>query len=154
MKELRGRPAGAGVRISVVVSRFNEAITTALLEGALDCLRDHGVDGDAIEVVHVPGAWELAVAAKRAADAGADAVLALGCIIRGETPHFDIIAAETARGLGSVALETGVPVAFGVLTTENPEQAWARAGGRDTNKGREAALAALEMADLLRETRS
>ncbi len=153
MKEVRGSLNGAGLRAGVVVSRFNEGITEELLSGALEGLRENGVAEERIVVARVPGAWELALAARRLIEAERVAlVVALGCVIRGETAHFDFIAGEAARRLGEVALDTGVPVAFGVLTTETEEQAWARAGGRGSNKGREAALSALEMANLLRST--
>lgn len=152
MRELRGSLDGATLRAGIVVSRFNEGVTEQLLGGALEALQESGVDDEQIVVVRVPGAWELALAARRLVEAErVDLVVALGCVIRGETAHFDFIAGESARRLGEVALSTGVPVAFGVLTTENEEQAWARAGGRGSNKGRDAALSALEMANLLRK---
>jgi 6,7-dimethyl-8-ribityllumazine synthase len=132
-----------------VVSRFNALITDRLLAGARACLLQHGVREDAIDVVSVPGAWELPIAAQAAARRGYDAVIALGCVIRGETPHFEYVAGAAAHGLERVSLEARLPVAFGLLTTENSQQALARAGGPDGNKGWDAALAALEMADLL-----
>ena len=131
------------------MSRFNALITDRLLAGARACLTEHGVAPDAIDVVSVPGAWELPVAAQAATKRGYAAVIALGCVIRGDTPHFEYVAGAAAHGLERVSLEAGLPVAFGVLTTEDTHQALARAGGREGNKGWDAALVALEMADLL-----
>ena len=146
---LEGRVDGAGRRIAVVVSRFNDHVTGPLRESARRALVEHGVAADDVRVLTVPGAWELPQAALRAAGTGRfDAVIALGCVIRGETPHFDFIAGEAARGLGAAALESGVPVIFGVLTTETEAQAAERADPEGQDKGREAALAALEMAAL------
>jgi 6,7-dimethyl-8-ribityllumazine synthase len=136
-------------RFAIVVSRFNSLITDRLLAGARACLSEHGVANDAIDVVSVPGAWELPVAAQAATRRGYAAVIALGCVIRGDTPHFEYVAGAAAQGLERVSLEAGLPVAFGVLTTEDTNQALARAGGREGNKGWDAALVALEMADLL-----
>ncbi|HEX7049572.1 MAG TPA: 6,7-dimethyl-8-ribityllumazine synthase [Longimicrobiales bacterium] len=150
MSEIQGRLEGEGKRFALVVSRFNELVTDRLATGARACLRQHGVREDDIDVIGVPGAWELPLAARRAARSGRYAgIVALGCVIRGETPHFDYVAGEAARGLGAVAREDGVPVGFGLLTTDTPEQALARAGGKAGNKGWDAALAALEMAGLL-----
>jgi 6,7-dimethyl-8-ribityllumazine synthase len=132
-----------------VVSRFNAHVTDQLLERARATLREHEVDDADLVVFHVPGAWELPQAARRVAGGGRfQAVLALGCVIRGETPHFDFIAGEAARGLAEAAYQSGVPVVFGVLTTDNEEQALERADPARGDKGREAALAALEMAHL------
>jgi len=134
-----------GLRFAIVVARFNSAITGRLLDGAREALKKAGAASQ--EVFHVPGAFELPFAAKRLAGGGDyDAIIALGCVIRGETPHFDYVAGECARGLQQVALETGVPVAFGVLTTDTLEQAEARAGGAAGNKGFAAAMTAVEMA--------
>lgn len=139
-----------GRRFALLVSRFNEAITEEMLEGARACLLQHEVAEGDVEVFRVPGAWELPQAARAAVDAGAhDAVIALGCVIRGETPHFDFVAGEAARGLGEVARSGTIPVAFGVLTTETVEQARERADRQGGDKGREAALAALEMVSVL-----
>ena len=150
MSDLEGTPRGEGKRIAIVVSRFNELVTERLLEGAVGSLREHGVAEDDLLVVRVPGAWELpgtVAAVLRTGDW--DAVVALGCVIRGETPHFDFVAGEAARGLQELALrEPPVPIALGLLTTDTREQALARAGGDRGNKGWEAALTALEMADL------
>lgn len=155
--EIEGGRDGSGLRLAIVVSRFNDVVTEPLLEGARSCLEEHGVDPDAITVVRVPGAWELPGAAARLlAQGGRDGVIALGCVIRGETPHFDFVAGEAARGLGALAREAEVPVIFGVLTTDTLEQALMRAGGKEDggeNKGREAALATLEMATLYRRLR-
>ena len=142
--DLRGR------RVAIVTSRFNEVATVRLAAGARACLLERGFDAGGIEEFWVPGAFELPLAADRLAARGVyDAVIALGCVIRGETPHFEFVSAETARGLGEVALKHGLPVAFGVLTTDDAEQAIARAGGRHGNKGWEAAEAALEMIGFL-----
>jgi 6,7-dimethyl-8-ribityllumazine synthase len=146
--EVQGRPKGKG-RFVIVRSRFNDTITERLLAGARACLREHHVARGRVDIVSVPGAWELPLAAQWAAVTGRyDAVIALGCVIRGDTPHFDFVAGEAARGLARVMLDTGVPVTFGLLTTETPEQALERAGGRSGNKGWDAAAAALELADL------
>jgi 6,7-dimethyl-8-ribityllumazine synthase len=148
--DFAGQPDPGGSRIAIVVSRFNDLVTDRLLAGARACLRDHGVaDGD-VDVAWVPGAWELPLATRRMIQArGCGGVIALGCVIRGDTPHFDFVAGAAATGLSGVALETGVPVAFGVLTTDTMEQALARAGGKAGNKGWEAAVSVLEMMDLL-----
>ena len=142
---------GSGLRIGVVAARFNEPITGQLLEGVHDGLTDHGVDDDDIEIAWVPGAFELPLAAQWMADSGEfDAVICLGAVIRGDTPHFDFVAAHAASGIGRVALDTGVPVIFGVLTTDTVEQAVQRAALDRDNKGYEAAQGAIHMALLLR----
>lgn len=138
-----------GRRFAIVVSRFNEIVTERLLAGAVACFGDHDVGENDIDVFSVPGAWELPVAALHAAKNGYAVILALGCVIRGDTPHFDYVAGGAAQGLAQVGVTTGVPVVFGVLTTENLEQALDRAGGKIGNKGWEAAETALEMADLI-----
>jgi 6,7-dimethyl-8-ribityllumazine synthase len=136
-------------RFAVIVSRFNEEVTDRLLAGAQACFSDHGLkDGD-VKVYSVPGAWELPVAALHAARAGYAGVVAIGCVVRGDTPHFDYVAGGAAEGLARVSVDTGVPIAFGVLTTEDMDQALDRAGGKHGNKGYEAAQTALEMADLI-----
>lgn len=133
----------------MVVSRFNEDVTTRLMEGAVECLVRHGVRFQDVDVVWVPGAWELPIAAERLlATERYDALVAVGAVIRGETPHFDYVAGECARHLAALQREAGVPIGFGVLTTDNDAQAEARAGGAHGNKGWDAALAALEMSDL------
>jgi 6,7-dimethyl-8-ribityllumazine synthase len=147
MAEFAGTPSGDGRRFAVVASRFNQGIVERLVDGALDALVRHGTAADDVDVVWVPGAWELPLAARRllATDRYA-ALVAVGAVIRGDTPHFDYVAGEAARGLQQVGLETGVPVIFGVLTTDNWEQAEARAGGVAGNKGFDAAMTAIEMA--------
>jgi 6,7-dimethyl-8-ribityllumazine synthase len=149
MPEFSGAPRGQGRRCAVVVRRFNETITQRLVEGALDALVRHGVAFDDIDVFWVPGAWELPAAARRvSAPERYDALIALGAVIRGDTPHFDYVAGEASRGLSLASADFDVPIAFGVLTCDTMAQAEARAGGEHGNKGWDAALAALEMADL------
>lgn len=149
MNTTEGTYAAGGFRFALVVSRFNEYITKRLLEGALDCLLRHGAADDDLHLVKVPGAFELPYAAKRlAASHSYDAVIALGAVIRGATPHFEYVAGEAARGIAVASLETGVPIIFGVLTANTVEQAIDRAGGKGGNKGGEAALSAIEMASL------
>ena len=149
MAEFSGAPRGEGRRVAVAVSRFNETITRKLMEGAVDALVRHGVAFEDVDVFWVPGAWELPVAARRLLGADRyDAVVALGAVIRGETPHFDFVASEASRGLQQAAADFDSPLAFGVLTCDSIEQAEDRAGGSHGNKGWDAALAALEMADL------
>lgn len=151
-RNYEGSYDGRHLRVAVVASRFNETIGKRLLDGALDCLRKHGVREDEISVAWVPGAYELPLAARRFAASGeVDAVVCVGAVIRGETPHFDFVAQSAARGISDVARDTGVPVTFGVLTTDDSAQAAERAGGKMGNKGFEAALAALEMANLVSE---
>jgi len=146
-----GNLDGKGLRIGLVVSRFNDFISERLLQGALDCLMRHGVLEQDILIVRVPGAFEIPVAARRLAQSGKhDAVVCVGCVIRGETSHYEQMCAEVARGVASVALEAGLPVTFGVLTTENLHQAIERAGAKAGNKGWDAALAAIEMVSLFR----
>ncbi len=149
MRTYEGSFEGTHLRVAVVASRFNETIVRRLVDGALDCLRRHGVDDGDISVAWVPGAFEVPLAARRFAGSGdVDAVVCLGVVIKGETAHFDFVAGGAAQGIAAVAQETGVPVTFGVLTTETVEQAADRAGGKMGNKGFEAALAAIEMASL------
>lgn len=149
MREIQSEPRGDGLRVGIAVSRFNQKVTGMLLQGCLDTLRECGVAEDDIVVVHAPGAFELPLICDRLAARGDfHAVIALGAVIRGETAHFDFISAECTRGLSQVARARGCPVAFGVLTTENSDQAVVRADPAQKNKGREAALAALEMANL------
>jgi 6,7-dimethyl-8-ribityllumazine synthase len=148
----RGEPGGAGRRIAVVSSRFNERIVRKLLDGALSALASHGVDADDVDVAWVPGAFEIPLVAQRFARSGRyDAVVCLGAVIRGDTYHFDLVANEAGRGVAEVARATGVPCVFEVLATENVAQAEARAGGSHGNKGWEAAEVALRMANLLDE---
>jgi 6,7-dimethyl-8-ribityllumazine synthase len=139
----------SGGRFCIIASRFNELITKKLLEGAIDCLIRHGASGDSISIVWVPGAFEIPVTAKKLAKSGSyDAVICLGAVIRGNTPHFDYIAAEVSKGIAGVGLEFEIPVIFGVLTTDTIEQAVERAGTKSGNKGWDAALSAIEMVDL------
>jgi 6,7-dimethyl-8-ribityllumazine synthase len=148
--EVRGTPGARGRRFAVVASRFNELVVTKLVEGATACLRKHGVADEDLDVVWVPGAFELPLIARTlAATRGFDAVLCLGAVIRGETPHFDVVAAQAAEGIRRAGEDTGVPVIFGVLTTNTLEQAMDRAGGAHGNKGWDAALAGMEMASVL-----
>lgn len=150
-KLYEGRLVADGLKIGIVASRFNEFITNKLLEGAIDALKRHGVaDGD-IAVAWVPGAFEIPVVAKKMAESGKyDAVICVGAVIRGSTAHFEYVASEVSKGIANVGLHTGVPTMFGVLTTENIEQAIERAGTKAGNKGFEAAEGAIEMANLLR----
>lgn len=150
MAEFNGTPRGSGRRVVVVVSRFNETITRPLVDGALEALVAHDVAFDDIDVVWVPGAWELPLAARRALSSGRyDALVALGAVIRGDTPHFDFVAGEASRGLALVCNDAEIPVGFGLLTCDTMDQALARAGGIHGNKGWDAAVAALEMTDVL-----
>lgn len=146
---LQGSLDARNLRISVLVSRFNEFITEALAKGALEVLAKSGCPEANIRLVKVPGAWELSIAARALAQ-NSDAIVALGAVVRGDTPHFDYVAGAAAEGLRQVSLETGVPIAFGVLTTDNMQQAMDRAGGKSGNKGAEAAEVAIEMANLLK----
>jgi 6,7-dimethyl-8-ribityllumazine synthase len=142
---------GEGLRIGVALARFNQGVTDRLLAGALEALGKHGVADDAIDVVTVPGAFELPLCAQRLATTGRyDALLCLGAVVRGETPHFDYVAGEAARGIAEVSRRHDLPIAFGVLTADTMEQALARAGGERGNKGYEAAVTALEMVQVLR----
>lgn len=147
--EQRGNLAASGRRFAIVVARFNANVTDRLLAGALACLKEHDARDNEVDVFSVPGAWELPVITLHAARNGYAAVIAIGCVIRGDTPHFDYVAGGAAQGLSDASIQTGVPVIFGVLTTETLEQAMDRAGGKAGNKGWEAALTALEMADLV-----
>lgn len=149
--------SAAGLRFAIVVSRFNSFVTNALLAGALEALEQHGADLSQVrtDVVHVPGAWEIPIAAREIArHRNPDAIICLGAVIKGDTPHFDYVAGEAARGIANASAETGVPMAFGVLTTNTKEQATDRAGGKDGNKGFDAAMTAIEMAILLRKLRT
>lgn len=153
-RQIQGDYLADGARFAVVVSRFNEFITAKLLEGCVDTLRRHGVPPERIEVVWVPGSLELPVTARALARRGeTDAIVCLGCVIRGDTPHYDHVCRETARGIAEVGRRTGVPTIFGVLTCETLEQAIERAGTKMGNAGRSAALAALEMASLMKKLR-
>ena len=152
--EIRGEFSGAGLRFGIVVSRFNSFITERLYQGAMDALLRAGANPDLVDAIKVPGAWEVPLAAAEVARQHRyDAVICLSCVIRGETPHFDYVAGEAAKGIAHAAIETGVPVAFGVLTTNTLEQAIDRAGAKGGNKGFDAAMTAIEMANLLRTLR-
>jgi 6,7-dimethyl-8-ribityllumazine synthase len=149
MPEFAGLPSGAGRRVAVIASRFNEPIVKKLVDGALQALIKHGVAFEDIDVVWVPGAWELPIAARwLVASERYDGIVAVGAVIRGETAHFDYIAGEASRGLAAVSAESDMPIGFGVLTCETDEQAEDRAGGAHGNKGWDAAVATLEMVDL------
>lgn len=148
-KIIQGHLSAEGLSIGIVVSRFNSVVTRPLLDGALDCLLRHGASDSQITVVHCPGSFEIPQVAQKLALSGTfDGIICLGCVIRGETPHFDYVASEVTRGVGGVALNTGVPVAFGVLTTESLEQALERAGAKGGNKGWDAALTVIELAQV------
>jgi 6,7-dimethyl-8-ribityllumazine synthase len=149
LKTTEGTYLAKGFRFALVVSRFNEFITKRLLDGALDCLLRHGAEEEDLHLVRVPGAFELPYAAKRlAASNSYDAIIALGAVIRGATPHFEYVAGEAAKGIASASLETGVPIIFGVITANSIDEAIERAGTKGGNKGFEAALSAIEMASL------
>jgi len=152
MPTYEGRLDASGLRIALLAARFNETITKSLLDGALSALRRHGLDDASITVAWVPGAFELPIVAKRLAASGEfDAVVCLGAVIRGSTTHYDYVCNQASSGIARVALDTGVPIIFGVLTTENIEQAIERSGTKAGNKGFDSAVAAIEMADLLRQ---
>jgi 6,7-dimethyl-8-ribityllumazine synthase len=152
MHTIQGSGRGAGFRFAVVVSKYNDFVTDRLQTGALEALAAAGVDRDVVTVVRVPGAYELPLAAQHAAESGRfDAVVCLGCLIRGETPHFEYISSAVSQGLTTAAAATGIPITFGVLTTNSVEEALARAGDGPTNKGYEAAMAAIEMAEVVAE---
>ena len=151
VRTIEGDLQGQGVKVAIVVSRYNSFITDRLVEGAMDALRRHGVQEKDITLVKVPGSFELPLAVRRASAGKVDAVIALGALIRGGTPHFDYLSAEVTKGLAQVTIDSGVPVSFGVLTTDTVEQAIERAGTKAGNKGFEAALSAIEMAKLLRQ---
>lgn len=150
-RRFEGNLVGAGLHFGIVVARFNGLITSTLLDGAMDGLIRHGVREEDVDVAWVPGSFEIPVTAKKLAQTGRyDAVLCLGAVIRGATPHFDYVAAEASKGIATVALQTGVPIIFGVLTTDTIEQAIERAGTKAGNKGYDAAVTGIEMANLLR----
>lgn len=144
-----GNLIGTGLKIGIVVGRFNEFISSKLMSGAIDALKRHGVDEEAVSIAWVPGAFEIPLIAQKMAESGKyDAVITLGAVIRGATPHFDYVAAETSKGVAAISLKTGVPTIFGVLTVDSIEQAIERAGTKAGNKGWEAAVTAIEMANL------
>ena len=151
-RNFEGQLSAQGFTFAIVLSRFNEFITARLLDGALDALLRHGADPDTIDVVRVPGAFEIPVTAKRLASSGRyDAVICLGAVIRGSTPHFDYVAAEVSKGIAAISLSSKMPVIFGVLTTDTIEQAIERAGTKSGNKGFDAAMSAIEMANLYKQ---
>lgn len=148
--EIHGDLNAAGKKFALIVSRFNQFITGKLLEGAIDTLARHGCDQQNITAIHVPGAFELPLAAKRAATSGTfDAVICLGCVIRGHTPHFEYVASQASRGIAQAGFDSGVPVTFGLITADTLEQAIERAGSKAGNKGADAAASAIEMVNLL-----
>lgn len=152
MKVLEGKLTAQGLKFGIVAARFNEFITSKLVSGCEDCLLRHGAAGEDITLAWVPGAYEIPMACKKMTESGKyDAVIALGCVIRGATPHFDYVCAEASKGIAQVSMQTGVPVAFGVLTTENIQQAVERAGTKAGNKGVDCAMAAIEMVNLFKE---
>lgn len=154
-KVFEGHLEAKGLKFALITSRFNSFITERLLTGAMDALTRAGASADDIEIVKVPGSWEMPVAAAELArQKRHDGIICLGAVIRGETPHFDYVAGEAAKGLAQVSLETGIPIAFGVLTTNTLEQAIDRAGAKGGNKGFESAMTAIEMANLLRRLRT
>ena len=151
MKILEGKLLAEGLKVAIVVARFNEFITSKLLSGAVDTLVRHGAADDDLTVAWVPGAFEIPYAAKKLAESKQyDAIVCLGAVIRGATPHFDYVCNEVSKGIGALNLTTGVPIAFGVLTTENIEQAVERAGTKAGNKGADAAMSAIEMVNLVK----
>ena len=150
VKKIEGQLDAKGLKISLVVSRFNEFVSTKLLEGALDCLRRHGINEEDIRIIWVPGSFEIPFVAKKIAlKKEDDAIIALGAVIRGSTDHYKFVASEMAKGIAATSLETGIPVILGVLTTDTIEQALERAGTKMGNKGFDAALSAIELANLL-----
>jgi 6,7-dimethyl-8-ribityllumazine synthase len=155
MATLEGKLDAKGCRFGIIVSKYNEFVTSRLLTGAMDVLVEAGADKDAVDVAYVPGAYEIPLVAREFGKSGRyDAVICLGAIIRGETPHFEFISAETSRGIARAALEASVPVIFGVLTTDTGKQALERSGEPERNRGSEAARTAVQMADLMRQLRS
>jgi 6,7-dimethyl-8-ribityllumazine synthase len=153
-RTLEGNLDAKGLRFAIVVSRFNSVITERLLAGALDALKRTGCNDEDITVVRVPGSWELPLAVREIALRKPNAIICLSCLIRGETPHFDYIASEATKGVGLISIDAGIPVAFGILTTNTLEQALDRAGAKSGNKGFDAAMTAIEMANLVRTIRS
>ena len=152
MKTLEGKLTAKNMKIAIVVARFNEFITSKLLSGCVDCLIRHEAADEDLTVAWVPGAFEIPMAAKKLAESGKyDAVICLGAVIRGATPHFDYVCAEASKGIAQVSMQTGVPVAFGLLTTENIQQAVERAGTKAGNKGVDCAMTAMEMVNLFKE---
>lgn len=150
IKTIEGNYNGKGKKFAIVLGRFNSFLTERLLEGALDCLGRHDVNEGDIKIIRVPGAFEIPLLTKKVAEKkDVDAIIALGAVIRGDTPHFDYVAAEASKGLANVSLETGMPVSFGILTTDTIEQAEVRSGAKGGNKGFDAAMTALEMINVI-----
>lgn len=150
-KVIEGKLNAKGIKFGLVVSRFNDFINKRLMEGALDALNRHGAEDENVSIIKVPGSFEIPLMAKKLADSGNyDAIICLGAVIRGATPHFEYISAEVTKGIAQVALDTGVPISFGILTTDNIEQAIERAGTKSGNKGWDAALSAIEMVNVLK----
>ncbi|MFC1767777.1 6,7-dimethyl-8-ribityllumazine synthase [Candidatus Margulisiibacteriota bacterium] len=150
-KQIEGKLDAKGLKFGIIVSRFNELVSKGLLDGAVDCLKRHGAAETNIDVAWAPGAFEIPLVAKKMAAGGYDAVICLGAVIRGGTPHFEYVASEAAKGIAKVSLDSGVPVIFGILTTDNLEQALERAGAKPGNKGFNAALSAIDLANTLKQ---
>jgi len=150
-KQIEGKLDAKGLKFGIIVSRFNELVSKGLLDGALDCLRRHGAADTGIDVAWAPGAFEIPLLAKKMTASGYDAIICLGAVIRGGTPHFEYVASEAAKGIAKVSLDSGVPVIFGILTTDNLEQALERAGAKPGNKGFSAALSAIELANVIKQ---
>ena len=152
MKVIEGELQAKGLKVGIIVSRFNDFITSKLLDGALDALRRHGADEKDIEVVKVPGSFEIPLVARKLAAKGIySAVICLGTVIRGATPHFEYVSAEVSKGIASASMETGIPIAFGIITSDTIEQAVERAGTKSGNKGWDAAITAIEMAQVMKK---
>lgn len=155
MKIIQGKLIGTGLRFCLIASRFNELISSRLLEGAKDALFRHGVNPQNVDIIWVPGAWEIPLVAKEIAlNGNYDGIITVGAVIRGDTPHFEYVSAEMSKGISQVSLQQRVPIGFGVLTCDNLEQALLRAGSKSGNKGAETAVAILEMANVLKEIRT
>jgi 6,7-dimethyl-8-ribityllumazine synthase len=148
-KIIEGKLDATGLKFAVVVSRFNELVSKGLVDGALDCLKRHGASEDSIDIIWAPGAFEIPLVAKKLAAKKYNAIICLGAVIRGGTPHFDYVAGEAAKGVAKVSIDSGVPIIFGILTTDNLEQALERAGAKPGNKGFAAAMSAIESANVL-----
>jgi 6,7-dimethyl-8-ribityllumazine synthase len=148
-KIIEGKLDATGLKFAIIVSRFNELVSKGLVDGAIDCLKRHGAAEDAIDIIWAPGAFEIPLVAKKAAAKKYNAIICLGAVIRGGTPHFDYVAGEAAKGVAKVSLDSGVPIIFGILTTDNLEQALERAGAKPGNKGFAAAMSAIESANVL-----
>jgi 6,7-dimethyl-8-ribityllumazine synthase len=148
-KTIEGKLDATGLKFAIIVSRFNDLVSKGLLDGALDCLKRHGAEEASIDIIWAPGAFEIPVVAKKLATKKYNAIICLGAVIRGGTPHFDYVASEAAKGVAKVSLDSGIPVIFGILTTDNLEQALERAGAKPGNKGFAAAMSAIEMANVL-----